>query len=55
MVQARTDAGDSRVRYWMLDDTGLDFLGCDWHYSTRDHQIVADRFRTFVDGLGLSW
>jgi lysophospholipase L1-like esterase len=55
VVQARTGAGDSRVRYWMLDSTGLDFLGCDWHYSTRDHQIVADRFRTFVDGLGLSW
>jgi lysophospholipase L1-like esterase len=55
VVQERTGAGDSRVRYWFLDDTGLDFLGCDWHYSTRDHQIVADRFGTFVDGLGLDW
>ncbi|MGW1617543.1 hypothetical protein [Streptomyces sp. NPDC002172] len=29
VVKARYDAGDSRVRYWFLDDTGLDFLGCD--------------------------
>ncbi|WP_242504282.1 SGNH/GDSL hydrolase family protein [Promicromonospora panici] len=55
VVQERTGAGDSRVRYWFLDNTGLDFLGCDWHYSTRDHQIVADRFSTFVNGLGLDW
>ncbi|MFC8798587.1 SGNH/GDSL hydrolase family protein [Promicromonospora sp. NPDC057138] len=55
VVQERTGAGDSRVRYWYLDGAGLDFLGCDWHYSTHDHQVIADRFGTFVDGLGLGW
>jgi lysophospholipase L1-like esterase len=55
VVQERADAGDSRVRYWFLDGTGLDFLGCDWHYSARDHQVVADRFSTFVDSLALDW
>jgi lysophospholipase L1-like esterase len=55
VVQERAGAGDSRVRYWFLDGTGLDFLGCDWHYSTRDHQVIAGRFRTFVDGLALGW
>jgi lysophospholipase L1-like esterase len=55
VVRERAGAGDSRVRYWFLDDTGLDFLGCDWHYSTRDHELVADRFGTFVDGLALDW
>jgi hypothetical protein len=48
-------AGDGQVRYWFLDGDGLDFLGCDWHYSTRDHEIVADRFSTFVNGLPLNW
>ncbi|MFF5958241.1 hypothetical protein [Streptomyces luteogriseus] len=34
MVKARSDAGDSRTRHWFLDDSGPDFLGCYWHYST---------------------
>ncbi|WP_229872622.1 RICIN domain-containing protein, partial [Promicromonospora soli] len=55
VVQERTGAGDSRVRYWSVDSAGLDFLGCDWHYSTRDHQVIAGRFRTFVDSLALGW
>jgi len=55
VVQQRTDAGDTGVRYWFLDPSGLDFLGCQWHYSTRDHQIIADRLSTFVAGLPLSW
>ncbi|MCE0446530.1 hypothetical protein LT493_23415 [Streptomyces tricolor] len=31
VVKARNDAGDRGVRYWFLDDTGLDFQGCHWH------------------------
>ncbi|MEJ3750308.1 cellulose binding domain-containing protein [Actinomycetes bacterium KLBMP 9797] len=55
VVQERTAAGDSRVRYWALDGTGLDLLGCHWHYSTRDHQLISDRLTTFVGGLSLTW
>jgi len=55
VVQERTAAGDSRVRYWPLDGTGLDNLGCHWHYSTHDHQLIADRLGTFVAGLPLGW
>ncbi|MBE1875837.1 RICIN domain-containing protein [Myceligenerans sp. TRM 65318] len=55
VVRERADAGDSRVRYWFLDSTGLDLLGCHWHYSTADHELIADRFRTYVDGLALDW
>jgi lysophospholipase L1-like esterase len=55
VVQERTAAGDSRVRYWLLDGTGLDLLGCHWHYSTHDHQLVADRLTTFIGNLQLSW
>ncbi|TDB76174.1 cellulose-binding protein [Micromonospora sp. KC723] len=55
VVQERTSAGDSRVRYWALDGTSLDLLGCHWHYSARDHQLIADRFGTFVGSLPLGW
>ncbi|MEV0953885.1 SGNH/GDSL hydrolase family protein [Promicromonospora sp. NPDC050249] len=55
VVQERNGAGDSRVRYWFLDSNGLDFQGCHYHFSAADHQVVAGRFRTFVDGLGVRW
>ncbi|WP_234310602.1 SGNH/GDSL hydrolase family protein [Streptomyces sp. NRRL S-474] len=55
VVQERTDAGDRRVRYWRLDDTGLDYTGCHWHYSSRDHRLLADRLTSFVAGLPIRW
>jgi lysophospholipase L1-like esterase len=55
VVRERTDAGDSRVRSWFLDGTGLDLLGCHWHYSTRDDQLIADRLTTFIGTLPLTW
>ncbi|MGW0762249.1 GDSL-type esterase/lipase family protein [Streptomyces sp. NPDC002814] len=55
VVKARNDAGDSGVRYWFLDDAGLDFLGCDWHYSARDDRLIADRLTSFIAGLPAGW
>ncbi|WP_443062530.1 GDSL-type esterase/lipase family protein [Streptomyces sp. NBC_00457] len=55
VVEARNDAGDSGVRYWFLDDSGLDFLGCDWHYSARDDRLIADRLTPFIAGLPTGW
>ena len=55
VVKARNDAGDSRVRYWALDTSGLDFLGCDWHYSAHDDRLVADRLVSFIGGLPTGW
>jgi lysophospholipase L1-like esterase len=55
VVQERTAAGDSRVRYWPLDGSGLEFSGCHWHYSTHDDQLVADRLTTFIGSLSLNW
>ncbi|WP_079085770.1 RICIN domain-containing protein [Streptomyces dysideae] len=55
VVKTRNDAGDSRVRYWFLDDSGLDFLGCDWHYSARDDRLIADRLTPFISGLPAGW
>ena len=59
VVQDRNDRGDSRVRYWLLDDSGLDFLGCDWHYSARDDRLIADHPRVMarrdlVDGSAVN-
>ncbi|MDX3118476.1 GDSL-type esterase/lipase family protein [Streptomyces sp. B21-097] len=55
VVEARNDAGDSRVRYWPLDDSGLDFQGCHWHYSAHDDRLIADRLTSFIGGLPTAW
>ncbi|MFI1148183.1 hypothetical protein [Streptomyces sp. NPDC020817] len=55
MVEARNDAGGSGVRYWSLDDSGLDFLGCDWHYAAHDDRLIADRLTSFIAGLPTGW
>ena len=55
VVKARNDAGDSGVRYWFLDSSGLDFLGCAWHYSAHDDRVIADRLTAFITGLSVSW
>lgn len=55
VANARADAGDSEVRYWFLDDSGLDFLGCDWHYSAQDGGLIADRLGSFIAGLPTGW
>lgn len=55
VVKARNDAGDSRVRSWSLDDSGLDFLGCDWHYSAHDDRLIADRLTSYIAGLPTGW
>ncbi|MEV0531445.1 RICIN domain-containing protein [Kitasatospora sp. NPDC050463] len=54
-VKARNDAGDGGVRYWPLDGSDLDFLGCDWHYSAHDDRLIADRLTSFVSGLPTGW
>jgi lysophospholipase L1-like esterase len=55
VVKARVSVGDNRVRYWLLDDSGLDFRGCDWHYSAQDDRIIADRLTKFIGTLPLGW
>ncbi len=55
VVRERTGAGDRRVRYWPLDTTGLDHNGCHWHYSARDHRLLADRLTAFVADLPIRW
>lgn len=55
VVEERTGAGDRRVRYWRLDDTGLDYTGCHWHYSARDDRLLADRLTSFITDLPIRW
>ncbi|WP_256725385.1 hypothetical protein [Streptomyces sp. IMTB 2501] len=37
------------------DDSGLDFLGCDWHYSAQGDRRIADRLTSFIAGLSTGW
>ncbi|MGW0547878.1 SGNH/GDSL hydrolase family protein [Streptomyces altiplanensis] len=55
VVEAREDAGDSKVRHWVLDSAGLDFLGCHWHYSAHDDRVISDRLTSFISGLPMGW
>lgn len=47
------ERGDSRIRFWYYD--GLDYLGCHWHPSLRDHRLIADDLNAFLAGLPLRW
>jgi len=53
VVQERNTSGDDRVRHWYYD--GLDYLGCHYHPSLRDHQLIADSLTAFLDALPLRW
>ncbi|MFI6122524.1 RICIN domain-containing protein [Streptomyces sp. NPDC051064] len=55
VVEARNDAGDSGVHYWFLDQSGLDFLGCDRHTSAHDDRVIADRLAPFLSSLPTRW
>ncbi|GIF08469.1 hypothetical protein Asi03nite_60070 [Actinoplanes siamensis] len=53
IVQDRNARGDRRVTALYYDNAalGLDLLGCDWHPSLHDHQILADALIAHLDGL----
>jgi lysophospholipase L1-like esterase len=55
VVQQRNAAGDSRVRYWLLDGSGLDSNGCDYHFSARDDRLIAGRLGAFIGSQPLGW
>ncbi|MBN6038197.1 SGNH/GDSL hydrolase family protein [Amycolatopsis sp. 195334CR] len=52
--QIVTERGD-RVRHWYYAETGLDYLGCHWHPSAHDHEVIAQRLGDFVATLPLNW
>ena len=57
IVKARNDAGDARVSALYYDNNalGLDLLGCDWHPSQHDHQILAATITKHLATLPLGW
>ncbi|MDT9681074.1 SGNH/GDSL hydrolase family protein [Streptomyces sp. TRM76323] len=55
IVEERNARGDDRVGYWYYDDPGLDRLGCDWHPSLRDHQIISGLLDQYLATLPLDW
>jgi lysophospholipase L1-like esterase len=55
IVGERNSRGDGRVHYWYYPGTGLDYGGCHWHPSSRDHELIADRLTGFLAGLPLRW
>ncbi|MEW2117851.1 hypothetical protein AB0945_22220 [Streptomyces sp. NPDC005474] len=55
VIEAHNDAGDGGVHYWFLDQTGLDFLGCDGHTSAQDDRMIAARLAPFLSSLRTGW
>ncbi|MFJ5986547.1 SGNH/GDSL hydrolase family protein [Lentzea sp. NPDC092896] len=55
VVQDRNAQGDSRVRHWNYSDPALDRLGCDWHFSARDHRLIAGKLGDYLATLPLRW
>ena len=53
-IAARLNAaGDARVAFVAVP--GLAMSGCDYHPSTADDQIIADRLATYVEAHPALW
>lgn len=55
IAEDRNSQGDDRVSYWYYGNASLDYLGCDWHPSTSDHQILSGLLNDHIATLPLSW
>ena len=55
VVTDRNARGDSRVVFWDYTSSSLDFLGCDWHPSLHDEQILSDMLQDYIATLPLTW
>jgi hypothetical protein len=55
IVAARNSQGDSRVAFWYYDDPSLDRLGCDFHPSAHDDQIISGLLNNRIATLPLTW
>jgi hypothetical protein len=57
IVKTRQDGGDARVSsvYYDNNALGLDLLGCDWHPSQHDHQILATTLTRHISTLPTDW
>jgi hypothetical protein len=55
VVADRNAMGDKNVDYWYYDSPSLDHLGCDWHPSLHDDQIISGLLNSFIATLPLTW
>ncbi|MBT8224549.1 MAG: cellulose-binding protein [Dactylosporangium sp.] len=57
IADTRNAAGDDRVGALYYDNSalGLDLLGCDWHPSENDHQLLADALTGYLATISLDW
>lgn len=55
VVTDRNARGDQNVYYWYYDSPNLDHLGCDWHPSLHDDQIISGLLNNFIATLPLHW
>jgi lysophospholipase L1-like esterase len=55
--QIVTESNDARLSSLYYDNNalGMDLLGCDWHPSQRDHQILAGVLQQHLATLPLTW
>ncbi|MET9224473.1 SGNH/GDSL hydrolase family protein [Lentzea sp. NPDC003310] len=53
--QVAQERADSRVHHWNYADPALDRLGCDWHFSLRDHRLISGLLTDYIARLGLAW
>ncbi|NNH06788.1 cellulose-binding protein [Cellulomonas fimi] len=53
VVDERRADGDGRVVYWYYGNEGLDYGGCHWHPSVRDHEVIAGQLTAFLRDLPL--
>lgn len=54
IVADRNAAGDADVAHWHYG-AGLDLMGCHWHPSAADHELMAEQLQTLVDTLDIPW
>ena len=47
--------GDKKVYHWYYDDPSLNHLGCGWHPSRHDDQVISGLINTFIGTLPLTW
>jgi hypothetical protein len=55
IVQDRNAQGDDRVTHLNYGDAPLDYLGCDYHPSASDHQILSDLLSDHLASLPITW
>lgn len=55
VVTDRNAMGDKNVYYWYYDSPNLDHLGCDFHPSLHDDQIISGLLDNFIATLPLTW